>query len=42
MGLLFFRDQEEYDNFMSECDEYRYSDSEFCDECEDAQGEDEE
>jgi hypothetical protein len=38
MGLLFFRDQEEYDKSMNECQECRDADSVFCDECEDKEG----
>lgn len=36
MGLLPFRDQEEYDDYMkNHCVECEQADSVFCDECED-------
>jgi hypothetical protein len=37
MGLLFFRDQEEYDNYMSRCEECEQAESVFCNDCEDRQ-----
>ena len=40
MGILFFRDQEEYDKAMNECEECRDADTVFCDECEDKEDED--
>jgi len=35
MGLLFFRDQEEYDKYMRGCEECEQAESVLCDECED-------
>jgi hypothetical protein len=41
MGLLPFRDQEEYDAYFSRCLECEQADSVFCDECEDKKDEEE-
>jgi hypothetical protein len=39
MGLLFFRDQEEYDAYFNRCEECEQAESVLCDECEDKQNE---